>query len=532
MLTRRTLLAASAATAAAPTAVSSAWGATPKGVIVMARQIDDVITFDPAESYEFTDNECCANIYRRLVSPDHADNTKVDGDLAQGWEISKDGKEYTFHLKQNAVFASGKHLTAEDAAFSFQRVVMLNKTPGFILTQFGLTKDNVEKLITAADDHTLKIALPEAFAPSFFLFCLSANVGSVLEKATVLANQKNNDLGNDWLKTHSAGAGSYQLSQWIASDHITLDENPHALVKPKSRRFVIQHVKDPSAQLLLLQKGDADIARDLTPDQLKTIASDKSYTITSAGQGTSMYVAMNEKSIPELGKPQVYQAIKWAIDYDAIANQITPNAWVVRQGFLPKGLPGALTDNPFKKDIAKAKQLLADAGLPNGFSVTLDVISNPPYIDIAQAIQANLGEVGIKVQILPGEQRQVITKTRARTHQLAMLQWGTDYFDPNSNAQAFCANPDDSDTSKLKILAWRSHFVDPQLTKMVDDAVKELNGEERIKMYEDMQKLSRERAPFAMMLQQIAIAVLGKGVKGFVVGPLPDYTRYAEVEKA
>ncbi|HEX3350821.1 MAG TPA: ABC transporter substrate-binding protein, partial [Acetobacteraceae bacterium] len=182
--------------------------------------------------------------------------------------------------------------------------------------------------------------------------------------------------------------------------------------------------------------------------------------------------------------------------------------------------------------IAKAKQLLADAGVPNGFSVTLDVISNPPYIDIAQAIQANLGEVGIKVQILPGEQRQVITKTRARTHQLAMLQWGTDYFDPNSNAQAFCANPDDSDTSKLKILAWRSHFVDPQLTKMVDDAVKELNGEERIKMYEDMQKLSRERAPFAMMLQQIAIAVLGKGVKGFVVGPLPDYTRYAEVEKA
>jgi peptide/nickel transport system substrate-binding protein len=241
---------------------------------------------------------------------------------------------------------------------------------------------------------------------------------------------------------------------------------------------------------------------------------------------------MNEGSIPELAKPQVRQAIKWAIDYDAIAKQITPNAWEVRQGFLPKGLPGALLDNPFQKDIARAKQLLAEAGLPNGFSVTMDVVSSPPYSDIAQAVQANLGEAGIKVELLPGEQRQVITKTRARTHQLAILYWGTDYFDPNSNAQAFCANPDDSDNSKLKILAWRSHFVDPQLTKMVDDAVRELNGEERIKMYEDMQRLSRERAPFAMMMQQIASAVLAKGVKGFVVGPLPDYTRYAEVEKA
>ena len=73
-------------------------------------------------------------------------------------------------------------------------------------------------------------------------------------------------------------------------------------------------------------------------------------------------------------------------------------------------------------------------------------------------------QIGIKVTLLPGEQKQVITKTRARQHQLAMLYWGTDYFDPNSNCQAFCDNPDDSDHSKLKILAWRSHFVDKELT--------------------------------------------------------------------
>ena len=533
MLTRRTLLAASAATPLVAPAVitSSAHAATPANVVVMAKQIDDVISFDPAEAYEFTNNECCGNMYRRLVSPDHSDATKVAGDVAESWTVSPDGKKFTFKLKSDAVFPSGKTLTAEDAAFSLQRVVMLNKTPGFIITQFGFTKDNVGQLIKATDEHTLEMTLPEAFAPSFVLFCLSANVGSLVEKATVMAHAENNDYGNAWLKAQSAGAGAYQLTSWSASDHITLDANPHSTAPAKIKRVVIRHVSDPSAQLLMLQKGDADIVRDLTPDQISQLGTGGGLTITKSGQGTSMYLAMNQ-NVPELQKVAVHQAIKWAIDYEMIASKITPNAWEVRQGFLPVGLPGALTDNPFHKDVAKAKALLAEAGYPNGFSISMDVISSPPSSDIGQALQANLAEIGIKVEILPGEQRQVITKTRARTHQLALLYWGTDYFDPNSNAQAFCANPDDGNDSKLKILAWRSHYVDPELTKMVDVAAHELDNAKRVKEYEDMQRIFRDRAPFAMMLQKISSAVMAKGVSGFVVGPLPDYTRYSTITKA
>jgi peptide/nickel transport system substrate-binding protein len=170
--------------------------------------------------------------------------------------------------------------------------------------------------------------------------------------------------------------------------------------------------------------------------------------------------------------------------------------------------------------------------LANGFTVTLDYVSQPPASDIAQKVQADLAEIGIKLTLVGGEQKQVVTKTRARQHQLAMLVWGTDYFDPNSNAQAFCANPDDSDNSKLKILAWRSHFVDKELTDMVDAAAKELDGAKRIAMYQKMQRLSQERSPFAMMLQQVSTAVLGKGVSGFVIGPIPDYTKYGDIKKA
>src|SRR5581483_4232534 len=168
----------------------------------------------------------------------------------------------------------------------------------------------------------------------------------------------------------------------------------------------------------------------------------------------------------------------------------------------------------------------------NGFEVTLDYNSAPPSSDIAQAVQADLAKIGIKVTLIGGENKQVVTKTRARQHQLAMLVWGSDYFDPNSNAQGFCANPDDSDASKLKILAWRSHFSDPELTAMVDQATKELDSAKRIALYQKMQQLARERSPFAFMLQQVSTAVLGKAVSGFVIGPLADYTKYADIKKA
>ena len=254
-------------------------------------------------------------------------------------------------------------------------MVKLNKTPGFIVTQFGFTPDNVEKMVRALDDYTLEMKLPnEAEATSFVLYCLSANVGSVVDTKTVMANQANGDLGNTWLKNHTAGAGPYKLTEWAASDHVIIDTNPNAAEKALMRRIVIRHVADPSTQLLQLEKGDVDIARDLGSDQLKTIAGNKSLTIAAAPQGTSMYMAMNQ-SVPQLQKVEVHQAIKNAIDYDAIAKNITPNTWSVCQTFLPSALPGSLKSTPFKKDVAKAKQLLAQAGFPDGFAVTMDYIN-------------------------------------------------------------------------------------------------------------------------------------------------------------
>lgn len=527
MLTRRALLATTAAIAAAPAV--PAFAATPKDVIVMAKQIDDIISLDPQESFEFSGNEIGGNVYQRLVRPKPTTPEKLAGDLAEKWDVSPDGLTFTFTLKTGPKFASGEAVTADDVVFTLHRAVILNKTPGFIITQFGFSKDNVEKLIRAEDGKVV-MTLPESQAPSFVLYCLSANVGGIVEKKTALANAKDGDMGNGWLKTNSAGSGPFQVKSWKASESVTLEANPNSTIKAYAKRLIIRHIPDPSAQLLSLEKGDIDIARNLETEQLKSVAGKKDYTVVASAKGSSMYLAMNQNN-PILAKPEVRQAVKWAIDYASIQKNIVPNTWLVSQAFLPKGLPGALTDLPFEQSVGKAKTLLSQAGYPNGFEITLDYSSAAPDSDIAQAVQANLAAIGIKASLLAGEKKQVITKTRSRQHQMALLTWGSDYFDPNSNAQAFCYNPDNGDTPKLKTLAWRSSWQDPELTKMVLQNVKELDTEKRIGVYEKMEQIHQDRSPFAFILQQQEVATMGKGVSGFKVGPMSDLTDYAPIQK-
>ena len=280
-----------------------------------------------------------------------------------------------------------------------------------------------------------------------------------------------------------------------------------------------------------MQKGDADIARDLNADQLKSIGESPDFTFAKANQLTSMYLGLN-MNLPQFQKPEVLQAIKWAVDYDAIAANITPSVWTVWQTFLPKGSPGSIADKPFKKDVAKAKALLAKGGFPDGFSVTLDHQAKAPYADIAQAVQADLAQIGVKAQLLAGESKQVTTKMRARQHQMTLMTWFPDYLDPNSNAQAFNANPDDSDNAKFKLPAWRCHFVDKELTDLVERASKELDAKKRMEMYAKMQRDSIERSPLVFLLQNAEISTMHKGVSGISLGLLPDYTRYWAITKA
>src|SRR3954465_15685530 len=228
MINRRTLLgAAGTAPFLWATAFRDVFADTPKDTVIMAHQIDDIISLDPQESFELSGNEVTGNIYEKLIVPDTADPTKIQPQLAEHWETSSDGLTTTFKMKQGRKFASGNPVTAEDVVFTLTRAVMLNKAPGFIISQFGFTKDNVAERITAPDPNTVVIKIAEPQSPTFLLYCLSANVGGIVDKKTVMQHAQGDDLGNGWLKQNSAGSGAWALRSWRANEAVALDANPN-----------------------------------------------------------------------------------------------------------------------------------------------------------------------------------------------------------------------------------------------------------------------------------------------------------------
>jgi len=518
-----------------------AFAVTPADTLVEGFAIDDIISMDPGEAFELSTAEMTGNTYDLLVRLDLGDTSKVKADLAQSWTVSDDGLTYTFKLKPGMKFASGNPITAADVAYSFERAVKLDKSPAFIINQFGITGDNVTEKAKAVDDTTFQFVVDKAYAPSFVLNCLSATVASVVDSklvkehvaaVTPSADYKwDNDFGNAWLKTGYAGSGPYKLREWRANEAVVLERNDNYNgEKAKLARVIYRNMKESSAQRLALEAGDIDVARNLEPNDLDAIAKNGDLTTTSAPKGTVYYISLNQKN-PTLAKPEVRQAFKYLIDYDALGSTILKGIGEIHQSFLPRGDLGAIDDNPFKLDVAKAKELLAKAGLPDGFKVTMDVRTGQPTTGMAESIQQTLGQAGIKLEIIPGDGKQTLTKYRARNHDIYIGNWGQDYFDPNSNAQTFASNPDNGDDAKIKTLAWRNAWDIPDLTKETEAALLEKDSAKRADIYKDLQQKILDTSPFVIIHQQLEVAGLRKNLKDFKLGPSFDTNFVSSVSK-
>ena len=142
----------------------------------------------------------------------------------------------------------------------------------------------------------------------------------------------------------------------------------------------------------------------------------------------------------------------------------------IHQSFWPSGFWASLDDNEYSYDPAKAKAMLAEAGVKDGIEFTLDTPNKAPFNTIAQAVQDSMAKGGVKVTLVPAEEKAVLTKYRARGHQMLIENWGPDFMDPHTNADTFARNTDNSDAPKSKPLAWRNSWDIPELSKQIGRA--------------------------------------------------------------
>lgn len=497
---RGALLAGSAATIAA--------AETPPDTLVMARNIDAISTFDPAQIGEVVTDELIVNICDSLVETDPQNEAGVIPAVATDWTVSEDGQKITFNLVKDAVFPSGNPVRAEDAAWSLRRVLKLGYGNAATLTEYGFDAENVNEAFVAVDEYTLEINLSRPYPSELIMQAIASNrVANVLDKETILAEEVDGDFGNKFLTTNTACVGPYSLSRWNAGEVVILEANENYYGEaPKLKRWIIRHVAEAQAQRLLLEQGDIDVARDLGPEDLRDMEGADGIKIASTPTHQIMYMGFDNGQ-ERFDDDRVRRAFRYLIDYDGLAGSVMNYLGTPRATVVPMGAYGALNEEegqPFGLDIEKARKLLAEAGYEDGFSARMFIGTQAFAAPLAQHIQENAKEVGIDLKIEQMANAQLFSAFRGRDFDTVMLSWRTAVPHAHGMLSRHAVNPDNSVEAQLTMYpTWRASWFREDFNKRIDEALFEADKDKQLEMYRQLQLDHLEQGPFAYMFQVI-----------------------------
>ncbi|MGG5811573.1 ABC transporter substrate-binding protein [Falsiroseomonas sp. CW058] len=515
-LPKRALLAGGGAmlAAAALPGARHAAAQTPRSALVIAAQIDDLVAIDPHHSFEVTGSDLLKNVYDQLFTLDPAkDSAELQPALAEGFTVSEDGRTFTFRIRQGVRFHSGNALTAADVVFSLRRPLLINRTPAFMYRSVGLTRENIEQTVRQTGEFEVQVTFDQPYAPSLIQNLFTATIASVVDMRLVQQNA-GDDLGNAWLNRNSAGSGAYRLTRHQPNESYTLDRND-AWWRGRAnlQRVIVRHVPEAATQRLLLERGDVDVARNLTPTDIAALRGRPNIGIAEWPRGTIQYVCANLGD-PVLSNPKVVEALKCLIDYEGIATNLLPGQVFPHQSFIPRAILGEVDSRPWRFEPDRARRLLAEAGHANGIRLTLDTANTFPSLDVAQALQASFARGGVTLEVLPATGAQVLAKFRARNHQLFIGIWGLGYPDPHYNADSFAHNPPGGNNPGK--LTWRNNWSIPEMTARTEAAMRERDEAARAAVYRQIQEEFIGTSPFAIFAQQQVQVALRTNLRGYL----------------
>lgn len=383
-------------------AVGAADAQTPKqgGMMTVTYQ-NDIATLDPAIGYDWQNPSMMQAIFDGLMDYEPG-TTKLMPDLAESVTVAPDGLSYTFQLRSGVKFHNGRALTSADVKYTLERLANpATQSPGQSyfspiagFDDFVAGKATGLSGVTTPDDRTVVIAMSRATAS--FLNVLAMHFGSIVPKEEV--EKWGADFGH-----HPVGTGAFKLTEWTAGQRIVFERNADYFKPgvPYLDKIVFEIGQDPTVALLRLQKGEIDIAGDGIPPaqyvEMTTGAETKDLVVLSDQLQTG-YLTLNVTK-PPFDNVLVRQAVNMAIDKDRITRIINNRATTTAQP-LPPLMPGYDRNyQGYPHDVEKAKQLLAEAGHPDGFETELYAMNVDPNPRIAQALQNDLAAIGIKATL-------------------------------------------------------------------------------------------------------------------------------------
>lgn len=468
-------------------------------------------SLDPARGYNQTTSLIHKATYDTLVTFPADSSAQILPGLAESWTISDDGLTYTFTLKDGAAFSNGDPVTAADVAFSFNRVINVKGNPSSLTTTIASAE--------AADDKTFVLTLTEV-DPSILAKLVFGGF-SVVDAAVVqenggtdAADADTTDTAEEWLNSNSAGSGPYVLESWEPQVETVLVRNENYWGEaPYYDRVIITNLPEAATQKAALESGEIDMALDVTADQVSSLESAGGISVYQGPGSIIHFLLMNAN--PDVGgpmsDPSVQQAVRLALDYEgyvSLFGGVTP-ASVIPVGFLGAyGPEKALT-----RDLDAARALMTDAGYADGFETTLDypvlTFQGVNMETTAQKVQADLAEIGITVNLNPGEVQVALEGYRSGTQAFAYWFWGPDYIDPQNYVEFL--------PGRLVGLRaqWTEENADPAIIEIRDRALAATETDARVAAFEEMQDYLQSNGTFAPFLQPGVQVAYTTGIEGF-----------------
>jgi peptide/nickel transport system substrate-binding protein len=469
---------------------------------------DTVVSLDPAKAYDYYSSNIIQNVGQTLVgfAPGETDPSPL---LAEDYEVSDDGLEYTFTLRDGVTFHNGKELTSEDVQFSFDRVMQMNHPAGaaFLL-------DGIESIDTP-DDSTVVITLAEP--NSTFLARLGYTVATIVPSdghypapGTEVEGEDEEleQAAEEFVQEDLIGTGPYTLGEFREGESITLEANPDYWGEaPRNDRVLVRFFETSSQMKLALENGEIDVAnRDFSPDEQEDLqANDNIQTVQGEG-GRTRYIVLNTTH-DEVADAEVRQAVAAALDRDRINEDVFNDAVEPIYSMIP---PGFDVSQPYfeQYDDAEPTDFIDEGGEPIQISLHYGGERyGPTEPSLVQVIQRSLEETGLfEIDLVSTEWAQFTEEAwpgEDGQYPMFMLGWNPDFFDPDTYIEPFYFSG-----------GFLGMYENPQMDQLISDQQQETDADARAEIFDEIQQIAAEDVPVIPLFQEVPFVYAQTDVQG------------------
>lgn len=420
---------------------------------------------------------------------------EIEPGLAESFEISDDGTEYTFKLREDVVFHNGEPFNADSVVLSWERAANADFEYSYFWTQA-----TVEKI----DDYTVKVSTEEPDA--LFLRIMADSWAMIPPKYY-------EEVGEEGWNEHPIGTGPFMFVEWAKGDHITLEAFPDYWEEgmPKVQNLVFRPIPESSTRLAAVQTGEVDVVQRLTSEEAQSLLGAPDVKVIRYPAARIYYIAFNNLTTG-IGQPTedplVRQAMNYAVDVDAIIDALFDGFAKPATGYVASSEMGYGVVDPFGYDPEKAKELLAEAGYPDGFEMGFACPAGAYafFEQVCEAVQGYLTEVGIETDLEIMESGQYWDLEAAK--ELPPLfgdSWSSAIGEAYNRLLGALGGMDASYS------AWS----DPEIDDMLAAISQAVDFDERKKLYEDLQVYMQENPPFIYLYEPMAFEAINTRVQDY-----------------